>query len=327
VYLIRLGRLAARAMLFHVVLVLSAAAAEGLTRWLYRDVTTTSDFRGFFTNRWLRTAVRHNHYDYRGGEFSEIKPAGVYRVAVIGDSFAYGNGIPEETRFSNLLDVALRQRGVEVLNFGFPGTNWPEHVTTLERRVLRLAPDFVLLQWGINDIERDQDVAARPRVPPILPVTALHDWLYTRSAFYTLLNAQWTRFHVVRQMGDSYSNYLTRLHGHPRSEGALAAARWMKRFVEVGRSGGAQVGIVLFPDAGVDLGRGYPYQFLHDQLQTLCREENIQCLDLLPAYRAVPDRRTLWASALDPHPSSRANRIAADEILKVFGASWQDSHR
>ena len=36
-------------------LVGSVAAAEFATRWLYRDVTTTADFRGYFTTWWMRS--------------------------------------------------------------------------------------------------------------------------------------------------------------------------------------------------------------------------------------------------------------------------------
>lgn len=301
---------------------LSALAAEGLARWVYRDVTTTGDFRGYFTTRWLRREVRHNHYGYRGGEFNEVTPAGVYRVAVMGDSFTYGNGVPEDRRFSNVLDAALRTRGVEVLNFGFPGNNWPEHVTTLERRVLRLRPNFVLLQWGINDIERDQDVAKRPALPPLIPSRSLHEALYARSALYTLLNAQWTRLQVARQMGDTYANYMTRLYADPQSEGSLLAASFARRFVELCRERGVPVGIVMFPDAGVDLGADYPYVFLHERTLALCTEQGIPCVDLLPQYRLVENRQSLWASPLDSHPSALANQIAADAIMATWAARW-----
>ncbi len=129
-------------------LVVSLAAAEGTMRWIYRDVTSTADSRGSFTLKWLRADVRHNHDGDRGAEFDEAKPAGVYCVAVMGDSFTYGNGVAEASRYSNLVADAVRGRGIEVLNVGFPGNNWTEHVQTLERRVLRLRPDVVLLQWG-----------------------------------------------------------------------------------------------------------------------------------------------------------------------------------
>ena len=313
---------ALKTTMFVVSLALSVLAAEELTRWIYRDVTTTADFRGYFTTKWMRTQVRHNHYDCRGAEFDEVTPPGIYRVAVMGDSYTYGNGVPEDRRFSNILATALRPRGIEVLNLGFPGNNWPEHVKTLERRVLRLKPDFVLLQWGTNDVELDRDVAGRPAIPPILPNGALHESLYRVSALYTMLNAQWIRVQLMRQMGDTYQGYMARLYGDPQSEGAVRAAALMRRFIELCRSRGIGVGIVMFPDAGVSLGAGYPYRFLHERVQAICVEQAVQCVDLLPAFAPVEGRHALWASPLDSHPNALANRLAASEILAAFAPAW-----
>lgn len=304
-------------------LVLSVVAAEYGTRWLFRDVTTTADFRGHFTTKWMRTQVRHNHYDFRGAEFDEVKPPGVFRVAVLGDSFTYGNGLREDQRFSNLVGVALADRHVEVLNFGFPGNNWPEHVRTLERKVLRLRPDFVVLQWGTNDIELDEHVAGRPQTPPLIGDRAWHEWLYSRSALYTMINAQWVRWQIRKSMGDSYDHYLVRLYGDASSEGARQADTMMRRFLADCRERGVGVGLVLFPDAAVSLGADYPYQFMHDRVQAICRDSGVPCIDLLPQYRQVPDRFALWVTPLDAHPSPQANRMAADAILQTFAPLWQ----
>lgn len=314
---------AVNAVLLAATVVGSIATAEYGTRWLFRDVTTTADFRGYFTTKWMRTQVRHNHYDYRGAEFEEVKPPGVYRVAVMGDSFTYGNGVREDQRFSNLLGTALADRHVEVLNFGFPGNNWPEHVRTLERRVLRLRPDFVLLQWGTNDIELDEHVAGRPKTPPLIADRDWHEWLYARSALYTMLNAQWVRWQIRKTMGDSYDHYLVRLYGDPASEGARRAETLMRRFLELCRERGVSVGLVLFPDAAVSLGPDYPYQFMHDRVAAVCREGGITCIDLLPEYRKVADRFSLWVTPLDAHPSALANRMAADAILATFAPGWK----
>lgn len=303
-------------------------AAEGAVRWLYRDVTSTADFRGYFTTRWLRRDVRHNHYDYRGPEFADDTPPGIYRVAVMGDSFTYGNGVHEAQRFSNLVGEAVRDRGIEVLNFGFPGNNWKEHVATLERRVLRLRPDFVLLQWGINDVELDEHVAGRPSVPPLVTNRDWHEWLHETSALYTMLNAQWVRLRVRRAMeGDTYDRYLTRLYGDPSSGGARQAETLMRRFLALCRERHAAVGVVLFPDAAVSLGPDYPYQFLHDRVAAICADAAVPCVDLLPDYRRVPDRFALWVTPLDAHPSALANRIAADAVLATFAPHWGHAAR
>lgn len=317
------GRVAANALLVVVAMAAALGAAEGATRWYYRDVTSTADFRGYFTLNWLRGQVRHNHYGYRGAEFDEVKPAGVYRVAVMGDSFTYGNGVPEALRFSNLVGERLRDRRIEVLNVGFPGNNWPEHVRTLETRVLRLRPDFVLLQCGSNDIELDRDVAGRPRIPPLITNRGRHEWLYERSALYTIVNARWVGYQLRQAMGDTYDRYLTRLYSDPASEGARDADRLMRRFVALCRERHVGLGIVLVPDAAVPLGADYPYRFMHERVHDICRAEGVACEDLLPDFAALPDRYALWVTPLDSHPSVLANRMIADRILAAFAPGWR----
>lgn len=316
------GRVAANVLLVLAAITATLGAAEGATRWYYRDVTSTADFRGYFTLKWLRHDVRHNHYGYRGAEFDEAKPAGVYRVAVMGDSFTYGNGVPEALRFSNLVGERLRDQRIEVLNFGFPGNNWPEHVRTLETRVLRLRPDFVLLQWGSNDIELDRDVAGRPRIPPLITNRARHEWVYERSALYTIVNARWTGYQLRQAMGDTYDRYLSRLYSDPGSEGARDADRLMRRFIALCRERHVGLGILLVPDAAVPLGADYPYRFMHDQVHGICRAEGVACEDLLPDFAALPDRYALWVTPLDSHPSVLANRLIAARVMTAFAPGW-----
>jgi lysophospholipase L1-like esterase len=239
----------------------------------------------------------------------------------MGDSFTYGNGIPEDRRFSNLIGGALQDQPIEVLNFGFPGNNWPEHVRTLERRVLRLRPDFILLQWGTNDIELDGDVRGRPQIPPLIADREWHEALYRQSALYTMLNAQWLRYQLRRDMGDTYPSYLRQHYLDPKSEAAQQADRLMRRFVALARSRGGDVGLVLFPDAAVALGDDYPSRFMHEQVLGICAATQVRCVDLRPALATVPDRSTLWASPLDSQPSVLANRMAA-AILQAYRPLW-----
>jgi len=318
----RVTRALANLTLLLVAVAMSLVGGEYLTRWVYRGVTTTADFSGYFTTKWMRAEVRENRHGFRGAEFSTAKAEGVYRVVVIGDSFTWGNGVPEKARLSNILDAELRRRGVEVLNLGFPGNNWNEHVATLERKALPLKPDFVLLQWGVNDVELDRDVNRRPRVPPLITSREWHDAMHRSSALYTLLNQAWVRYQVTRDMGSAYDNYMRGLYTDPQSEGAVHAETQMRRFIAIAREHDVPVAIILFPDTNVPLRADYPYRFLHERVLATCKDEGIACIDMLPRFAVVQDPRTLWASLLDAHPSAKANRMAADEVLATVARTW-----
>ena len=96
----------------------------------------------------------------------------------------------------------------------------------------------------------------------------------------------------------------------------------LRTIIETTRQHGSGIGIVLFPDPGPDMGPSYPYAFLHDRVLGVCRETQTTCVDLRSDFASVKDRRSLWVSQFDHHPSARANEMAAVDILKIFQAEW-----
>ncbi len=310
-----------RIILLAVTCAFAALAVEAATRFVFRDVTTGSDNGGFFSLRWARGGhVQTNGDGFRERSFSMTKPAGTYRIVVLGDSFTFGNGLEANERYSDRLQAWLPP-GYEVLNFGAPGANTPQHLDTLRSRVLPADPDFVLLQWFVNDIEGDS-VEGRPLIRPLIPSRTVHNWLQAHSALYTVANLRWGEVQVASGMAGSYADYLKARAGDPQSADARRDAETLKKIIDEVRSQGRAIGIVLFPDPGPDLGDSYPFAYLHDHVMNVCRETNVPCLDLRKDFAAIADRRSLWVSPFDHHPSARANEIAAVKILEVFRRHW-----
>ncbi|MEO8677906.1 MAG: GDSL-type esterase/lipase family protein [Vicinamibacterales bacterium] len=303
-----------------VALAISLVAAEYLARWVYRDITTTGDDRGYFSRRWDSSgAAVFNAQGFRERTFVEAKPPATYRIAVVGDSFTYASGLDAKDRFTEVLQQKLPSR-MEVLNFGVPGNNTPQHAANIRKNVLRLAPDFILVQWFVNDVEGERP-AGRPTFSNVMPIAALHERLYRSSALYSLMNIRWTQMQA-EWTGGTYEQYLTKRFGDPQGDGARADRDAMLALAEVCRRAHVKFGFVLFPDSGFDLGARYPLAFLHDRELAFCADQQITCVDLRPALAQVPDRRKLWVNRLDHHPSALANGIAAMEILKAFEAEW-----
>lgn len=311
-------RLAAGLTISLVTTAIMLVAAEFATRWLYRDVTTTADDRGYFAVRWARQAVRFNRHGFRDREFGP-RPPGVFRIVAVGDSFTFGNGVAAGARYSALLEQALGN-GFEVLNLGTPGFNTPEIAATLRSPVPSLQPDFVLVQWFVNDVEGAG--RERPRYQPMLPVPELHDRLHESSALYSLIDTWWTRRQVLGLRSGSYADYMRRNFEDPQSPAALEDRRAWRAVAAAAGAANVPFGIVLFPDLAYDLGEAYPFAFLHDRLMAMCGEMQVRCVDLRPDFARVPRRDGLWASRLDAHPNARANAIAAGRIRQTFEPLW-----
>jgi hypothetical protein len=256
------------------------------------------------------------------------KPAGSYRLAVIGDSLTYGGGVSVEARFSNLLERRLNERAgpgrrYEVFNFGRPGWNTRQQVRVLRRLVLGTQPDFVLLQWYVNDVESRGDARGRPVPHRLIPFAGVHRALLRGSALYALLVPQWARLEEALGLVEPHAAYMYRSFGDPDAPRSRDAMDQLREFVTSCRRHGAGVGIVLFPRVGPDLADGtYAYGYLHERVLDVCRDEGVGCVDLRTPFAAHADYQKLWVTPLDAHPSALANRIAADLLMATFEAGW-----
>ncbi|HEX2163590.1 MAG TPA: SGNH/GDSL hydrolase family protein, partial [Thermoanaerobaculia bacterium] len=95
-----------------------------------------------------------NRLGYRDRDRPVDKPAGAFRVVVLGDSIAEGLGADDSAAiFPALLEghLAAAGRPVEVLNFAVTGYNTAQEVETLAARALAFSPDLVLLAYCLND--------------------------------------------------------------------------------------------------------------------------------------------------------------------------------
>ena len=305
-------------------LAISAAAAEYATRIIFRDVTTSSDNGGFFSRRWYRSdPVHQNAAGFRGREFTPQKPAGVYRIAIVGDSFTYGNGVRQEDRYSDLLQRELPAH-IEVLNFGTAGANTPEHLATVTKLLQEVHPDFVLLQWYVNDVE-DDDAVGRPRSSPLMPIRAWHNWLNDNSALYTIANMQWAETQVALGLTESYTEYLKQHLADPNGPDAARDTGLLRQLIARCKDANVPIGIILFPDTAGPMDKTYAFGFLHDRVLATCDNMQLTCIDLRQDFAAIKDRRSLWASRLDHHPSAKANEIAAERILQTYSGQWAAS--
>jgi len=92
-----------------------------------------------------------NAAGYRGPVARTPRPADVARVAVMGDSVAFGFAAAWPELLHDRLRTLLPDRSVEVLNFGVPGYSVVQGVRQFDADVAKLKPDVVLIAYGWND--------------------------------------------------------------------------------------------------------------------------------------------------------------------------------
>lgn len=92
----------------------------------------------------------------RGAEVAVPKPAGTLRIACVGDSHTFGDGVEEGHTWPALLEAELRRRHpdrrIEVLNCGVNNYDTPREALWIEHHVLSLEPDWIVLGYFVNDV-------------------------------------------------------------------------------------------------------------------------------------------------------------------------------
>ena len=108
------------------------------------------------TAQFRHQIVRMNSHGMRSPEVPLKKPAGTFRIAVLGDSYTFGWGVEQEKVFTRWMETELAKsapRGtqVEVLNFGVPGYATFQEVAAFLEKGVQFEPDAVLVYVISND--------------------------------------------------------------------------------------------------------------------------------------------------------------------------------
>jgi lysophospholipase L1-like esterase len=103
--------------------------------------------------------VSVNSLAFRGPEVAMPKPAGVFRILVLGESLTFGWGVEYEETYGQRLREALEERGlfggrVEVVIAATPGYTSHQGLLLLERTGFSLQPDLVTVPYVVNDVDR-----------------------------------------------------------------------------------------------------------------------------------------------------------------------------
>jgi lysophospholipase L1-like esterase len=86
-------------------------------------------------------------------EYAIPKPAGVFRIVVLGDSFAAGQFVSNDQRFTEILERRLP--GVEAMNFALEGTGTDQQLLIFETMAKQFDPDLVILMPFLQNIRRN----------------------------------------------------------------------------------------------------------------------------------------------------------------------------
>jgi len=113
---------------------------------------------GIFETPQFRTFVRINQKGLRDREHLYERENDTERILVLGDSFAWGYGVEESERFSQLLEKSL---DAEVINAGVSGYSTDQELLWYRNEGTKYETDLVILVLAGNDVgDNDRELVS-----------------------------------------------------------------------------------------------------------------------------------------------------------------------
>jgi hypothetical protein len=145
--------------------------------------------------------VRTNSFGLRGPETIIPKPAGVFRIVLLGDETILAPETSEPEHCLHLLTEHLQQRTrarIEVVNAGIPGACPLTEYLLVKQRLLALQPDLVLLHFDWSDVSDDQQLRRRMRSDRAgMPLSCPHPTLTASKSANNPIDALRQEFRLV----------------------------------------------------------------------------------------------------------------------------------
>jgi hypothetical protein len=132
-------------------------------------------YEGWFT-RVTPSRLQINSLGYRDREYSPAPDPGVLRLALLGDSHAFGLGTELEDGLSRRLEADLQRRlgrPVEVVNAGVPGYDLPKERARAARLLADYSPELLIFLVGAKDLEDRPCSFWKAGVWPLLRVSRI----------------------------------------------------------------------------------------------------------------------------------------------------------
>jgi len=260
------------------------------------------------------------------------KPAGVFRVAVVGDSFTAGHGLPEALAYPRLLEARLQRRAehgagafplertVEVLNLGRGNTDLPAIARSADFALRHLAPDVLVYGYFMNDALPDRGAAAASPVHDMLDA----GWVAASQSKTRIRIGQSARgpsrivdlvrrFRADRDVTSATIAWYQGLHEPKAWAATLARIEAMARSA---RETSARFVLLLLP-LPFEIARS-PFAAAHAAMASAATGAGIEVVDALPALAAHSDD-DLRLHPRDRHPSPLYTRVVAERLAEALG--------
>jgi D-alanyl-lipoteichoic acid acyltransferase DltB (MBOAT superfamily) len=244
-----------------------------------------------------------NQWGMRDKAYEKEKPAGTYRIAMLGSSYTVGAGVPMERTFSSLVEQRLNTVDAnsaydrsEILNFAQAGYSILRRQALFEMNALDFDIDLVVDMSSSGEAHlaiRNLRAVVKDKIPNVDPI--LLD-IVRRAA-------------VTSEMSDEVIE--TRLG--PYSGEIL---RWGYRQLSIkAKQHGVEALVFVLPTT-TDTEAAFREDW--EVLSQIARESGLTAVSLEGVYGPPNDRHALRLAPWDTHPNVKGHALLAERIYREF---------
>ncbi|HMO02516.1 MAG TPA: SGNH/GDSL hydrolase family protein [Oligoflexia bacterium] len=240
------------------------------------------------------------------------KAEGTIRIFVVGDSFTFSphlqlyDTLP--SRLEWLFNLNSQQPKVEIINYGFSGSNTARQ-TGLVKDAITNGADLIVHQINLNDTEKaplDRKIFLKNFSVP----DHSEHW-YGSFKLITLISNQIYKWLIAKRTLNYYrALYQENSETYQNFKNALAEIR------DICGKHSTPLLAVIFPLISNKLDENYPFLEYHKKIQAELEFLKVNYIDLLETFKNIPSDRLTVLPGKDAHPNEIANGLAADAIYR-----------
>jgi hypothetical protein len=256
-----------------------------------------------------------------------------YRIAVLGDSIAFGIGVEVDRTFPKILEDRLNEEfgdrlPVQVFNLSVPSYNTFQEYLYIRESYSTFRPEMILVVYcaqndAINTSNSDSSVNRHPMVVTVKNILRnLHSYEFLASRFYSLQYRLRARDHVDEyEQRLFYDNVLYQ----EDYEGWIHTKKCFRDIREFCDAHRITLGFAISANNYqlAEAAEDDPVYPIVQKIIEALKEAGIEFIVVLDdGFRAYAGRESLlWVRPTDGHFSELAHELAAEEILKHLRAN------
>lgn len=251
--------------------------------------------------------------------FHGYNPNRKRQIALVGDSFVFGEGVKETDTLGYLLNE--KNPKINFQNFGEPGANINTVMDKCKAIIKsRLMIDEVIYFYNLNDVRMSEVVSSQQRYIMNLPGTKWSNYEKSCGTLETMLSKS-ALFSLVRKVliknrtsSLNIQSYKDMYLGESNRQEFLLTMDEIQSIKDMLAARGISFRLIIYPLLYKDIWGRYPLENIHAVIASACRERGIIYLDGYVPFKSYYSLKRFTVHPLDYHPNGLSNRVLVDYI-------------